>query len=113
MKLRSPRIVPPTGDSVLDFLITRHLVKRYPHFDPERLNDLRQATVNSENYACVALRHGLHVYLQKMSPILQRNIKSYSILVDQEGPSPFGIPSQSSPRVSGHPCQTFFMYIFL
>ena len=88
-------------------------MQRYPHFDPERLNDLRQATVNSENYACVALRHGLHVYLQKMSPVLRRNIKLYSILVDQEGPSPFGIPSQSSPRVSGRACQTFFTYILL
>lgn len=91
------------GDSVLDFLIIRHFVQLYPDFNPEQLNDLRQATVNSENFACVAIYHGLHQYLQKMSPVLQEEIKVYAAAVHREGRSPFGIPSQTSPRVScGH-----------
>ena len=72
----------------------------YPGFNPEQLNDLRQATVNSENFACVAIYHGLHHYLQKVSPILQEAINVYAAAVHKEGRSPFGIPSQTSPRVS-------------
>ncbi|KAG0622718.1 hypothetical protein M758_3G118600 [Ceratodon purpureus] len=94
------------GDSVLDFLIIRHFVQLYPGFNPEQLNDLRQATVNSENFACVAIYHGLHHYLQKMSPVLQEEIMVYAAAVHREGRSPFGIPSQTSPRAIGDLMQT-------
>jgi len=88
-----------TGNSILDFLISRHLVQLYPQLDPASLTHLKHATVNIENFASIALHHGLHVYLQKVSPKLTCQIRQFAILFWQEGGSAFGIGGQSSPRV--------------
>ncbi len=84
---------------MLDFLITRYLVQKYPGFNPASLNDLKQATINGENFACTALHHGLHVYLQKVSPILETQIEVFATSFWKEGGSAFGITNLSSPRV--------------
>ncbi len=84
---------------MLDFLITRYLVQKYPGFNPASLNDLKQATINGENFACIALHHGLHVYLQKVSPILETQIEVFATSFWKEGGSAFGITNLSSPRV--------------
>ncbi|XP_024363925.1 endoribonuclease Dicer homolog 1 isoform X2 [Physcomitrium patens] len=101
------------GDSVLDFLIMRHFVQLYSAFNPEQLNDLRQATVNSENFACTAIRHGFHHYLKRMSPILRDEIELYAASVHREGGSPFGIPSRASPKAIGDLMQTLAGSILL
>ena len=87
------------GDAVLGFLITRQLVRLYPGLNPGRLNDLLQATLNRENFACVAISHGLHKYLQNMSPTLEEQIALFAASVMKEGASPFGVTNLSSPSV--------------
>jgi endoribonuclease Dicer len=101
------------GDTVLDFLITRYLVQKYPGFNPASLNDLKQATINGENFACIALHHGLHIYLQKVSPILETQIEVFATSFWKEGGSAFGITNLSSPRAVGDVVQTLAAAIFL
>ncbi|KAH8941689.1 hypothetical protein BDL97_14G057500 [Sphagnum fallax] len=101
------------GNSILDFLISRHLVQLYPQLDPASLTHLKHATVNIENFASIALHHGLHVYLQKVSPKLTCQIRQFAILFWQEGGSAFGIGGQSSPRALGALIQTITGAIFL
>lgn len=92
------------GDAVLHFLVTRHYVLSHPDLDPGRLNDLKQATVNSENYACVVVRNGLHHYLKEVSPVLEDEIMDYVLNFCQEDGgskcNSFGLASQTSPKVN-------------
>lgn len=62
------------GDAVLDHLITRHLFFTYTSLPPGRLTDLRAAAVNNENFARVAVKHKLHLYLRHGSSALEKQV---------------------------------------
>jgi len=64
------------GDSVLGYLITKHLYTAYPHLQQGTLTFLRSRNVDTEKFARVCVKHGFHQYLLLNSPALQR-IVSY------------------------------------
>ncbi|MBA0823434.1 hypothetical protein Goarm_020166, partial [Gossypium armourianum] len=63
------------GDSVLDYLITRHLYSKYPGISPGLLTDLRSASVNNNCYALSAVKAGLHKHILQSSQKLYKHIK--------------------------------------
>ncbi|MBA0550596.1 hypothetical protein Golob_021531, partial [Gossypium lobatum] len=63
------------GDSVLDYLITRHLYNKYPGISPGLLTDLRSASVNNNCYALSAVKAGLHKHILQSSQKLYKHIK--------------------------------------
>ncbi|PPR81130.1 hypothetical protein GOBAR_AA39584 [Gossypium barbadense] len=63
------------GDSVLDYLITRHLYNNYPGISPGLLTDLRSASVNNNCYALSAVKAGLHKHILQSSQKLYKHIK--------------------------------------
>ncbi|RDX92252.1 Endoribonuclease Dicer-like 3, partial [Mucuna pruriens] len=65
------------GDSVLGFLITRHLYESYPHIDPGLLTDLRSEAVSNENFAQCCVRRNLQPHLQHCSGILQSQVTKF------------------------------------
>ncbi|XP_057844127.2 endoribonuclease Dicer homolog 3a isoform X2 [Cryptomeria japonica] len=65
------------GDSVLDFLITRHLFREHPDLTPGVLTDLRSAAVNNESFAYVAVKYNLHQYLRHGSAVLLGQITRF------------------------------------
>nr|AJA90772.1 Dicer-like 3 [Ginkgo biloba] len=71
------------GDSVLDFLITRHLFSAHTDLSPGVLTDLRSAAVNNENFAQVAVKHNLQQYLRHGSGALLGQITAFIKAVQQ------------------------------
>ncbi|KAH7306984.1 hypothetical protein KP509_22G041000 [Ceratopteris richardii] len=65
------------GDAVLDHLITRYLFFTYTDLPPGRLTDLRAAAVNNENFARVAVKHGLHLHLRHGSSALETQVSTF------------------------------------
>lgn len=63
------------GDSVLDFLITKHLYNEFKDSKPGELTDLRSTIVSNESFARIAVQHDLHVYLIENSGELRKGIK--------------------------------------
>ncbi|CAI0380188.1 unnamed protein product [Linum tenue] len=91
------------GDSVLDYLITVHLYKKYPDISPGLLTDMRSASVNNECYAQSAIKNGLHKHILHASQKLHKDIsRCISYLKElSSGPS-FGWESETScPKVLG------------
>ena len=62
------------GDSVLDYLITRHLDDKYPGLSPGQLTDMRAASVNNDCYAWSAIKAGLHKRILHASQELHKDI---------------------------------------
>ncbi|KAF3773947.1 Ribonuclease 3-like protein 3 [Nymphaea thermarum] len=62
------------GDSVLNFLVSDHLVKLYPGLSPGQLTLLRSANTDTEKLARVAFRHGLHKLLRHKVTILEQQV---------------------------------------
>ncbi|CAH2078579.1 unnamed protein product [Thlaspi arvense] len=62
------------GDSVLDYLITKHLYDEYPSLSPGLLTDMRSASVNNECYAQVAVKASLHKHVLHASHDLHKDI---------------------------------------
>ena len=62
------------GDSVLDYLITKHLYGEYPNLSPGLLTDMRSASVNNECYAQVAAKSNLHKHVLHASHDLHKHI---------------------------------------
>lgn len=65
------------GDAVLDYIITSYLYSVYPDMKPGYLTDMRSMTVNNESFACVAVRHGLYMYLIQKSDSLSSAVTKY------------------------------------
>ncbi|XP_031500994.1 ribonuclease 3-like protein 3 [Nymphaea colorata] len=63
------------GDSVLNFLVSDHLVKLYPGLSPGQLTLLRSANTDTEKLARVAFRHGLHKLLRHKVTILEQQVE--------------------------------------
>ncbi|XP_011623569.2 endoribonuclease Dicer homolog 2 isoform X1 [Amborella trichopoda] len=64
------------GDSVLDYLLTKHFYNMYPRISPQLLTDLRSASVNNYCYAHVAVKAGLHKHILYASSELHSQIAS-------------------------------------
>ncbi|KAK7395386.1 hypothetical protein VNO78_15942 [Psophocarpus tetragonolobus] len=65
------------GDSVLGFLVTRHIYESYPNIDPGLLTSLRSEAVSNENFAQCCVRRNLHPHLQHCSGILQSQVTKF------------------------------------
>lgn len=62
------------GDSVLDYLVTIYLYRKYPGLCPGALTDLRSASVNNDCYAQSAVKAGLHKHILHASQALHKHI---------------------------------------
>ncbi|KAG9447410.1 hypothetical protein H6P81_013538 [Aristolochia fimbriata] len=71
------------GDSVLDYLITKHLYNEYPGLSPGLLTDLRSASVNNECYALAAAKAKLNKHILYASSVLHRQITLFVNSVEQ------------------------------
>ncbi|CAN8277764.1 unnamed protein product [Cochlearia groenlandica] len=89
------------GDSVLDFLITRHLFDTYQHTGPGEMTDLRSACVNNENFAQVAVRNNLHTHLQRCATVLETQINEYLMSFPKPDETGRSIPSIQGPKALG------------
>ncbi|KAK7380407.1 hypothetical protein VNO78_32917 [Psophocarpus tetragonolobus] len=91
------------GDSILDYLITRHLYNKYPGMTPGQLTDMRSASVNNNFYVRSSIKHGLHKHVLHTSQKLHKHI---AITLDNfdklSSSSAFGYESETSlPKVLG------------
>ncbi|XP_029129825.1 endoribonuclease Dicer homolog 2 isoform X2 [Cajanus cajan] len=91
------------GDSILDYLITWHLYKKYPGMSPGQLTDMRSASVNNDSYAWSAIKHGLHKHVLHASQELHKHIAVTLDNFDKlSSSSTFGYESDTSlPKVLG------------
>ncbi|MCO5563621.1 hypothetical protein L7F22_017268 [Adiantum nelumboides] len=105
------------GDAVLDHLITRHLFFTYTDLPPGRLTDLRAAAVNNENFARVAVKHGLHLHLRHGSSALETQIRDFvkdiKSELDKPGVNSFGLGDFKAPKVLGDIVESVAGAIFL
>ncbi|KAJ0245298.1 Endoribonuclease Dicer 1 [Hirschfeldia incana] len=105
------------GDAVLDHLITRHLFFTYTSLPPGRLTDLRAAAVNNENFARVAVKHKLHLYLRHGSSALEKQIRDFvkEVLTESSKPgfNSFGLGDCKAPKVLGDIVESIAGAIFL
>ncbi|CAN8306466.1 unnamed protein product [Cochlearia groenlandica] len=105
------------GDAVLDHLITKHLFFTYTSLPPGRLTDLRAAAVNNENFARVAVKHKLHLYLRHGSSALEKQIRDFVKEVQTESSKPgfnsFGLGDCKAPKVLGDIVESIAGAIFL
>ncbi|KAI9202208.1 uncharacterized protein BJ171DRAFT_515193 [Polychytrium aggregatum] len=65
------------GDAVLDWMLLRFFFTCYPHLDPGRLSELKQAAVNNEAFSRLCIAHGLDKYLIHRDPALSNSIEAY------------------------------------
>ena len=72
------------GDAVLDFLVTQHLYFRHAKLTPGELTDIRQALVNNNIFATIALKYKYNKYLKQMSPMWFKTIKDFITKVEDE-----------------------------
>ncbi|MED6148851.1 hypothetical protein PIB30_056935 [Stylosanthes scabra] len=91
------------GDSVLDYLITRHLDNTYPGMSPGQLTDMRAASVNNDCYAWSAIKANLHKHILHASQDLHKDIVGIVHEVSKlSSASPIGWESDTSfPKVLG------------
>lgn len=72
------------GDALLDFLVTQHLYFRHANLSPGELTDIRQALVNNNIFAIIAVENGYNKYLKEMSPLLFKIIENFITRVEDE-----------------------------
>ena len=72
------------GDALLDFLVTQHLYVRNKRLSPGELTDVRQALVNNNIFARIAVRYGFHKYLKYMSPGWFKKIDTFVCVLEAE-----------------------------
>ena len=72
------------GDALLDFLVTQHLYFRHVNLSPGELTDIRQALVNNNIFATLAVKHSYHKYLKHMSPKWFQTVKNFVDRVEDE-----------------------------
>uniref|UniRef100_A0A1J3CVJ0 Endoribonuclease Dicer-like protein 2 n=1 Tax=Noccaea caerulescens TaxID=107243 RepID=A0A1J3CVJ0_NOCCA len=103
------------GDSVLDYLITKHLYDEYPCLSPGLLTDMRSASVNNECYAQVAVKANLHKHILHASHDLHKHIsRTVSEFEHSSLQSTFGWDSDISfPKVLGDVIESLAGAIFV
>ena len=72
------------GDALLDFLVTQHLYFRHAKLSPGQLTDIRQALVNNNIFATIAVNHDYHKYLKQMSPQWFKTVENFINRVEDE-----------------------------
>ena len=72
------------GDALLDFLVTQHLYFRHAKLSPGDLTDIRQALVNNNIFATIAVDHAFNKYLKQMSPRWFKTIENFITTVEDE-----------------------------
>ncbi|XP_068760261.1 endoribonuclease Dicer-like isoform X2 [Montipora capricornis] len=72
------------GDALLDFLVTQHLYFRHAKLSPGELTDIRQALVNNNIFATIAVKHEYNKYLKQMSPQWFKMIENFITRVEDE-----------------------------
>ena len=72
------------GDALLDFLVTQHLYFRHEKLSPGELTDIRQALVNNNIFAAIAVKHEYNKYLRQMSPKWFKSIETFITRLDDE-----------------------------
>lgn len=72
------------GDALLDFLVTQHLYFRHAKLTPGQLTDIRQALVNNNIFATIAVKNDYHKYLKQMSPQWFKNVENFINRLEDE-----------------------------
>lgn len=72
------------GDAILDFLVTQHLYFRHAKLSPGELTDIRQALVNNNIFATIAVKYKYNKFLKQMSPMWFKTIKDFITKVEDE-----------------------------
>ena len=72
------------GDALLDFLVTQHLYFRHAKLSPGELTDIRQALVNNNIFATIAVEYEYNKYLKQMSPPWFKTIENFITRVEDE-----------------------------
>ncbi|EOA32908.1 hypothetical protein CARUB_v10016233mg, partial [Capsella rubella] len=103
------------GDSVLDYLITKHLYDKFPSLSPGLLTDMRSASVNNDCYAQVAVKANLHKHILHASHDLHKHIsRTVSEFERSSLQSTFGWESDISfPKVLGDVIESLAGAIFV
>ena len=81
------------GDALLDFLVTQHLYFRHEEMSPGELTDIRQALVNNNIFATIAVKYEYNKYLKEMSPDWFRSIDNFITRLEdkkEENANPVG-----------------------
>ena len=81
------------GDALLDFLVTQHLYFRQEKLSPGELTDIRQALVNNNIFATIAVKYEYNKYLKEMSPDWFRSIDKFITRLEdkkEENTNPVG-----------------------
>ncbi|CAH3040736.1 unnamed protein product [Porites lobata] len=79
------------GDALLDFLVTQHLYFRHEKLSPGELTDIRQALVNNNIFAAIAVKYEYNKYLRQMSPKWFKSIENFITRLDDEKEENVGI----------------------
>jgi endoribonuclease Dicer len=103
------------GDSVLDYLITMHMYKKYPGMSPGQLTDMRAASMNNDCYARSAIKVQLHKHVLHTSQELHKHIVATLCKYDElSSSSTFGWESEASfPKVSFSKSVSLLVYLIL
>ena len=72
------------GDALLDFLVTQHIYFRQENLSPGDLTDIRQALVNNNIFAAIAVKYEYNKYLKQMSPELFKSIENFITTLEDE-----------------------------
>ncbi|XP_068738102.1 endoribonuclease Dicer-like [Montipora capricornis] len=72
------------GDALLDFLVTQHLYFRHAKLSPGELTDIRQALVNNNIFAAIAVKHDYNKYLKQMSLQWFKTIENFITRVEHK-----------------------------
>ena len=72
------------GDALLDFLVTQHLYFRHENLSPGVLTDIRQALVNNNIFAAIAVKYEYNKYLRQMSPKWFKSIENFITILEDE-----------------------------
>ena len=62
------------GDAILDYLVTCHIYKRFPEYNPGQISCMRSALVDNISFADHAVHLKLHTVLLHNSPALMKQI---------------------------------------
>ncbi|XP_024024528.1 endoribonuclease Dicer homolog 2 isoform X2 [Morus notabilis] len=103
------------GDAVLDYVITMHFYNTYPGMSPEKLTDMRSASVNNDCYALSAVKAGLQKHILYTSHQLHKEIANTIINFEKlSSESTFGWESETSfPKVLGDVIESLAGAIFV
>lgn len=68
-----------------DYLITRHLYEDKRQHSPGALTDLRSALVNNTIFASLAVKYDFHKYFRHFSPGLDRVVRDFVKMQEENG----------------------------